>query len=327
MVGQLFRQRIRGRFSQFLSLSSIFYNCFLVGLITALLAAPVWGQSRPTSKAASRPYRPRLKDYQSKAVEGWQRDLQSKDRKARRKAIVALGDYRGQSKAAVAALIPFLDGEDAVLQEEAISSLRLIGRAAVKSLAAVFQDKNESKRFAAAMTLFTMRQAAENAVPALCKALDRDSSSAVRSMAASALGKIARRTDLSVPALVKALRDKNRGVKRNAGDALAELGPAAKKAVEPLCQMLKDKDVSLRKSAATALGRMGLFAKSAVKDLSICLTTDSDWLVRLNAAEALGFIGDKAAIPALQKAMKDKKSAVAAVAKQAIKDIKHPPEK
>jgi HEAT repeat protein len=289
--------------------------------ILILSVAPVFAQSKPTSRPSSRPYRPRLKRYRSKTVATWREDLKSKERKTRRQAIVALGDYREEGWKAVADLLPFLDGDDSVLQEETISSLRRIGAPAVKAVGEVLFDKKESKRFAAAMTLFTMGAIAKDAVPSLCKALEKDSSSAIRSMAASALGKIPVHTHLSVPVLVKALRDKDGGVKRNAGAALAELGPLAMRAVPDLCALLKDKDVALRKTAATALGRMGTTAREAVPALAECLAVDSDWLVRLNAAEALGFIGDKAAIPGLTKALSDKNSAVQSVAKNALKQL------
>lgn len=279
-------------------------------------------EPEPTSRPASRPFQPRNKNYQTKTVKEWMGDLKSADRKTRRTAIVSLGDYREKAGGAAEALIPFLSASDSVLQEETISSLRLIGKAAVPAVISVLKGKDKGKRFAAALTLFTMRAQAADAVPALCQVLESDPYSAARAMAASALGKIARKTDLSVPALVKALRDKDRGVKRNAGDALAELGPAAKGAVGDLSKMLKDKDVSLRKTAAAALGRMGKTAKDAVPALCECLTTDSDWLVRLNAAEALGFIGDKRAEAALKKALKDKRSAVQSVAKAALEDLK-----
>lgn len=306
----------------------------VTGFILFVLALPAQGQSRPTSQPTSKPaaepesrpvkrtFRPRNKNYQSKTVEQWIADLASKDRKTRRSAIVSLGDYRSKAGKAVDSLLPFLAATDSVLQEETISSLRLIGKAAVPGVVSVLKEKNKGKRFAAALTLFTMRGQAEDAVPALCEVLAKDPYSAARAMAASALGKIARKTEQSVPALVKALRDKDRGVKRNAGDALAELGPAAKSAVGDLSKMLKDKDVSLRKTAATALGRMGATAKEGVPALCECLATDSDWLVRLNAAEALGFIGDKRAEAALKKALKDKRSAVQAVAKDALADLK-----
>ncbi|MDF1667911.1 MAG: HEAT repeat domain-containing protein [Planctomycetota bacterium] len=301
-----------------------------LGIFFFVAALPAYGQSgpasQPSSKPSSRPvkrsFKARNKNYQSKTVEQWTKDLGNADRKTRRTAIVSLGDYRSKAGKAVESLLPFLAAKDSVLQEETITSLRLIGKASVPGLILVFKEKDKGKRFAAALTLFTMRGQAEDAVPALCEVLAKDQYSAARAMAASALGKIARKTEISVPALVKALRDKDRGVKRNAGDALAELGPAAKNAVGDLSKMLKDKDVSLRKTAATALGRMGATAKDAVPALCECLATDSDWLVRLNAAEALGFIGDKRAEAALKKALKDKRSAVQAVAKDALAELK-----
>ncbi|HIE44051.1 MAG TPA: HEAT repeat domain-containing protein [Candidatus Omnitrophica bacterium] len=72
--------------------------------------------------------------------------------------------------------------------------------------------------------------------------------------------------------------------------------------VEELKENLKDEDYSKRRYAAEELGR--LQAKEAVPEL-IQLLKDSNWDVRKAGASALGNIGEKEAVPALLPLLKD----------------------
>ena len=74
---------------------------------------------------------------------------------------------------------------------------------------------------------------------------------------------------------------------------------------------LKDKDRGVRMNAANALGDIG--DARAVEPLCIALK-DSDWYVRINAACALGKIGDARAVEPLCIALVDKEQDVHAAA-------------
>ncbi len=91
------------------------------------------------------------------------------------------------------------------------------------------------------------------------------------------------------------------------------------KAVDPLRKMLKGKD-SFKRAAAKALGNME--AEKAIPDI-IALLDDPNERVRQDAAYSLGILGDKSAIPALQKAEKDKDELVRFFAKEAIERIEN----
>ena len=96
-----------------------------------------------------------------------------------------------------------------------------------------------------------------------------------------ALGEI--RSDAAVPALSKALSDKDAEVRRQVVFALGEL--RAKSAVDALGAAIKDADGEVRKQACFALGEIG--DARAVPALTAALA-DSEAEVREQAVFALG---------------------------------------
>ena len=90
-----------------------------------------------------------------------------------------------------------------------------------------------------------------------------------RLQAAKALG--AKGTD-ALPAVLKALRDRDWKVRRGATDALAAMGADANSAVPQLAAALKDRDAWVRAGAAAALGKMGPLPADAAKALAKACT-------------------------------------------------------
>jgi len=124
-----------------------------------------------------------------------------------------------------------------------------------------------------------------------------------------------------VPALVKALGDKDRSVMLAAARALAELGHG-EKSVAALVGMLKAGGPADPQTAAEALGDLGDAARAAVPALKEALK-DKDQFLREAAAAALGDIGlgAKAAVPALETALKDTEEVVREAAAESLKKI------
>jgi HEAT repeat protein len=86
------------------------------------------------------------------------------------------------------------------------------------------------------------------------------------------LGKLGQiMTSLAEPALpdmVKALADKDAGVRRAAAEAIGKCDPDPKDVVPALTKLLReDKDEKVKVAAARGLGYMGESAKAATKDL------------------------------------------------------------
>ena len=87
----------------------------------------------------------------------------------------------------------------------------------------------------------------------------RLSARAAAAGAVGALGPAANRE--TVPALIEALQDEEKGVRITAALVLGSLGPAAKDAVPALIQALEDRGISGK--VAEALGKMGPTAREA----------------------------------------------------------------
>jgi HEAT repeat protein len=86
-----------------------------------------------------------------------------------------------------------------------------------------------------------------------------------------------------------------------AAQGLGYLGD--ERAAKPLAAALKDPDAYVRRRAASAL--VTVPARSVVPELSEAATRDKVWEVRRFAVEALGWVGDPSAIPALNQATTD----------------------
>ena len=131
----------------------------------------------------------------------------------------------------------------------------------------------------------------EKDLPALIKALG-DKEEAVRLNAAYELGTVG---GAAVPALIEIWQEASRsGVETESFQhttyALSAIGAPA---VPALIDTLQDENESIRASAAYALGDIGNAAQEAVPSLTQALEDESAW-VRRHATEALGLIGQPA---------------------------------
>ena len=119
-------------------------------------------------------------------------------------------------------------------------------------------------------------------VPELVRALS-DELPYARTEAAKALGA---KGAGALPAVLKALKDKDGKVRRGATEALAALGQDANSAAGPLAAALKDEDAWVRAGAAMALGKMGTLPEPAARALAGAVTDEDAW-VREEAAGSL----------------------------------------
>ncbi|MBD2441598.1 HEAT repeat domain-containing protein [Nostoc sp. FACHB-110] len=244
--------------------------------------------------------------------------LKDKDASVRYTAADALGNMRGEAKAAIPALLKALQSDtDANVRYKAANALgnmREEAKAAIPALIKALQsDTNANVRYYAADALGKMGGEAKAAIPALLKALQSDTDASVRSNAADALGNMSGEAKAAIPALIKALQsDTDASVRSNAANVLGNMGGEAKAAIPALLKAFQsDTDASVRSNAANALGKMGGEAKAAIPALLKALQSDKDVSVRFYAAAALGRMGGeaKAAITALIKALQSDKEA------------------
>ncbi|MGV3757049.1 MAG: HEAT repeat domain-containing protein [Verrucomicrobiota bacterium] len=166
-----------------------------------------------------------------------------------------------------------------------------------------------------------------------------DTDPGVRRLTVSALGKL--KDERAANPLVKALHDRDAAVREAAAEALREIGD--KRAMEPLVAALKDESSGVRWRAASALDSLGWspandtqkalqlvalgkldkaaqLGSAAIEPLIASLKT-SVYYKRMQAVEALAWIGDPKVLKPLTEALKDEDSNVRAKAVEGLASL------
>jgi HEAT repeat protein len=189
----------------------------------------------------------------------------------------------------------------------------------IPALTAALEDSSPVIRAEAIDGLAAHNTAA--VAPAIAELAKKDRSVFVRKTGCYALGRIDGYD--ATAALAGCLRDKDPEV-RGAGAVAFSAKPDAS-AVHPLISALRDKSDFVRAHAATALGALGPAAVAAVPELVRILSKDSYAEARREAASALGTIGDRSAIPALDEAGHSVDPYLSQAARDALAQINHRP--
>lgn len=114
----------------------------------------------------------------------------------------------------------------------------------------------------------------------------------------------------AVEDLLRALKDEDWWVRARAADALAKIG--GPKVVEAVVTLIRSEDEQIRRSAIEILNSTK--DENSIDHLINALT-DCDWWVRERAIDALATIGNKSAVPALLKLMREDTQAAPIVLK------------
>jgi hypothetical protein len=141
-------------------------------------------------------------------------------------------------------------------------------------------------------------------------------------VAVKALGDMALRPDVSVPALTNKLSDP--ALRLEVIEALENFDKDAEPAIPPLIGLLTDTNSAVAVAAAEALGEIGEQPDTVVPTLAKTLTDHTNNVpLCIAAADALGRYGAKAqsAIPALKIAMADPRRALSLPAQIALQAI------
>jgi HEAT repeat protein len=220
----------------------------------------------------------------------------------RQSAVKQLGE---KGRVAVPTICDALRDEDAEVRQEAARSLMRIvtlghhSDVTVRTLIDALGDSDQDVRWMAANSLGIIGTPALNAKAVLLKTLEEDVEWRPRQIAALALPRIGGGPEI-VPALVEAMKDRDKNVASAAASALGELGTAANKAVPDLIEAHSDSHSGLSGNAARALGKIGLATRDVLEVLTSRLTGDGA-APSIPECSALGDLGPAAepAVPAL----------------------------
>jgi len=229
--------------------------------------------------------------------------LRDPDQKVREAAVdVAIQRFSGP---ALGWLKRALTRKQAPVRTTAVRGLGLLGAASLPLLDRIIsatRDPAEDVRYEACGALMRFGRPAAAAVPALERVLLQDGKAAVRLAAARALGAVASSEASAALTLGKALSDKDKRIRDVSAGALANMGQGAAPALPALRKALSDSSHRTRGPAASAVGVIG--DRAAIPKLERLLT-DSRFHVALSAAASLGLIGrtDPAAVKVLRRSL------------------------
>lgn len=205
-------------------------------------------------------------------------------------------------------------------RREAAMQLGLVeSEAASSALESAIADA--SPRVRASVVVALARQAKSSSIHVLSTRLTQDKDSFVRKTTAYALAGF-QGSERTI-ALTGALKDKDAEVRASAATALGDHADTG--AIAPLSTALADKSDFVRAQAARALGVNGRAAAQAIPALIELLSKDGDNEVKRQAAEALGKIGDRSSLAALERARHDRDPYLVQAAAEAIRLIERGP--
>jgi formylglycine-generating enzyme required for sulfatase activity len=237
--------------------------------------------------------------------------------RAAQRALLAKG------KPAVALLVEAL-GKDPDTAWYAGETLEMMGPEARNAVPALMKML-KANPYRAARTLSAIGSDAAVAAPSLLSILQESRDGFVRSLAATALGKIGRGVPGVVSALTATLADGDRLVRVSAARCLAYLGTESAEATAPLIAALKDTMVDsdtgcMMREAQGALLAIG---PAAVPLLTRAVTTSADEAIRSATAATLKRMGDRAwsALPLLRRALTSRDEAIRNTAADVIEAI------
>lgn len=215
---------------------------------------------------------------------------------------------------AFSVFIEVLNGEeDPVVINLAQNILNQVSSEIISKLISILQDETENSfnQYSAVEALGILK--AEEAIPALTAALNRESSLTVNILIA--LGEIG--ATEAVSEIVKQLESNQQSIRWWAAISLGWI--KSEQAIPNLLKVLEKDSVSaVREHAAEALGNIGsLQAESGL----ISALKDNESLVRASAVEALGKIHSQSSIPTLIEMMRDQSWIVRQKAAHALSSL------
>ena len=221
--------------------------------------------------------------------------------------ILLSADLEFENHLAIPALIAALQSSDYWVQRKAVSALAHIQKQSyrvVPALVPLLRSSHPEVRLDAAFGLGCHPEAATTALPGLKNAA-KDENVAVRRSAIWALGRLGPEAAVALEEILEALETgETDKLRRGAAIALRRIGARSEKVVNALRRALEDDpDEFVRRYSVEALASIGPGAVPVIPSLTAALS-DTSTGVRAAAATALGQLGSKGVIPALERALR-----------------------
>ncbi len=229
--------------------------------------------------------------------------LKDEDELVVRAAATALGEIQAEPATVVPALNALLTRKSAAVRIIAVRAIADYGPEAGDSASLMLNllsDENMMLRASAAEALGRTGDTGGEVIEALIKALS-DENAPVTLNAANALSHLGAP---AVPALVQKLADKN--YRRLAIEVLGEIGAGAESAVPALVELLSQAgdDADLRREIFIALASIGPKSTAATSAMMKLIQDPATADAQAGAIYVLARIGEKKAMPVLQKLIK-----------------------
>src|SRR5262249_36945699 len=223
------------------------------------------------------------------------------DDRIRWRAIIALGRIGPPAKDAAAFLGQARNDKNPVVAADAIRSLGRLGKPGVTILVERLLDRDLAQRKRAYAALIVAGPAAQDAVPRLFEAFNRQDADDAEYLATTLrqLGPVA------IPTLMEALQAKENYVRSNAISILGRIGKDAAEAKPRLIAALRDEDEKVRTDAAFALARIDPNGSEGLRIIVSALTHTQDY----ESFQQLTGLGERIA-PLLSEAIQNPDPAV-----------------
>lgn len=222
------------------------------------------------------------------AVPGLGDALQDDWKTIRLEAARALGEIGPEARSVVGKFQPAITGPDGDVADEALRALVKIGPDAVKTYRIALDHERDEVRQRAVVALESM---GAKAAPFLADGLSAKSLT-TRRQVAGLLSRMGLKEDVLVPALSRALAEKDRELRLNSLHALMPLAVGAQSAVPAILETLKEKDADIRIAALTVLREIPIESMAIVDAVHPFARDENETIQRL-AREVLSFQGKR----------------------------------
>ncbi|MCB9644699.1 MAG: HEAT repeat domain-containing protein [Myxococcales bacterium] len=269
-----------------------------------LLRRTLLSDLQPKMRLAAAKALHRMGPRAASAVQELTRAAQDEDKTVRQAAALALSQIGPKATPGLLRLLKF--GGTAQERKIAAQAIGNLGDKASDALPTLVESLRDPDKEVQQAVLIAMGKMGRDAVPHLRKVLQKSAWWRARWYAADGLGKIGPKAHRAIPALVRALQDRNRSVQENAAIALTKMLPYSTKILAE--QADKHRWWRIRQIAAGGLTPTKKKAPLQVLRNLEKAISDESHEVRAAAARNLSKYGP-AAVPYLRRSLKKSKDA------------------